>query len=115
MTPVVRTLNLVINKGDLDCVMCSSYQIRRRMDIYRGEVLRVLRLGDLDYEDGYSEKNKGEEEKGGTMMTPSTAKTTTTLDKKKSETTTVAKKIIIRRIPGKNHVELRSWYKLCWY
>ena len=47
MTPVDRTFDLVINKGDLDCVMCSSDQIERRMNMYRDEVGRVLRLGDL--------------------------------------------------------------------
>ena len=59
MTPVVRTLNLVINKGDLDCVMCSSYQIKRRMNMYRGEVGRVPRIGDLEDEDGKSYNNEG--------------------------------------------------------
>ena len=48
MTPVDCTFNLVINKGDLGCVMCSSDQIERRMNIYRDEVGGVLRLGNLE-------------------------------------------------------------------
>ena len=57
MTPPDCTFDLVINKGDLDCVMCSSDQIERRMNMYRDEVGRLLRLGDLDYEDINSNNN----------------------------------------------------------
>ena len=33
--PVHRTFNLVINKGDLYCVVCSSDHIERRIKMYR--------------------------------------------------------------------------------
>ena len=57
MTPTDCTFNLVIDKGDLECVMCSSDQIDRRMNKYRDDVGRVLRLGDLEDEDRYSNNN----------------------------------------------------------
>ena len=60
MTPTDHIFNLVIDKGDMDCVMCSSDQIKRRMNMYRDEVGRVLRIGDLKDEDGNSYKNKGD-------------------------------------------------------
>ena len=46
------------------------------MNTYRYEVGRVLRLGDLEDEDGDSNSNEGGGGgyKGGTTMTPSTAK-----------------------------------------
>ena len=74
MTPADRTFNLVINKWALDCVMCSSDQIERRMNVYRDEVGRVLKIGDLEDEDGNSDNNKEGGGGGGTTMTPSTAK-----------------------------------------
>ena len=91
MTPADRIFDLVIDKGDMDCVVCSSYQIERRMNMYRDEVGRFLRLK-LEDEDGNSDNTKGEEGKGGTTTTPSTAKNATKTDKKKSATTTAAKK-----------------------
>ena len=57
MNPADRTFNLVIDKGDLDCVMCSSDQIEMRMNTYRDEVGRVLGLVDLEDEDGDSDNN----------------------------------------------------------
>ena len=42
--------------------------------MYRDEVGRVLRLGDLEDEDGDGDNNKGGEGKSGTSTTPSTAK-----------------------------------------
>ena len=54
MTPLDHTFNLVINKGYLYCVMCSSDYIKRRRNIYRDEVGRVLRLIDLEDEDSNS-------------------------------------------------------------
>ena len=38
---------MTITKGDLDCVMCPSDQIEGRINIYRDEVERVPRLGNL--------------------------------------------------------------------
>ena len=70
MTPADRTFDLVIYKGDLDCVMCSSDHINRRMNMYRDEVGRVLRLGDLEDENGSSDNNEWVEGKGGTTTTP---------------------------------------------
>ena len=58
MTPVDCTFYLVINKGAMDCVMCSSDHIKRGMNMYRDEVGRVLRLK-LEDEDGGSNNNKG--------------------------------------------------------
>ena len=52
-----RTSDLVINKGDLDCVMCSSDQIESRMNIYRDKVESFLRLCDLEDEDSNSNIN----------------------------------------------------------
>ena len=49
ITPVDCTFNLVIDKGALDCVICSSYQIERSMNMCRDEVGRVLRLVDLEH------------------------------------------------------------------
>ena len=59
MTPTDLTFNLVIDKGDLDCFMRSSYQIKRRMNTYRDKIGRVLSLGNLKDEDGDSYNNKG--------------------------------------------------------
>ena len=92
MTLTDITFNLVTNKGDLDWVMCSSDQIKRRMNMYRDEVKIVLRMGDLEYEDVDSDNTKGGEEKCGTTMTLPTAKPATRKDKKKSATTMAAKK-----------------------
>ena len=39
-----HTFNLVIDEGGLDCVIFSSDQIKRRMNMYRDEVGRFLRL-----------------------------------------------------------------------
>ena len=39
MIPTDCNFNLVINKGALDCVMCYSDQIERRMNMYRNEVV----------------------------------------------------------------------------
>ena len=66
MIPTDCNFNLVINKGALDCVMCSSDQIERRMNMYRDEVDTVLRLVELEdeEEDGDIDNNKGEEGKG---------------------------------------------------
>ena len=47
MTPADCTFDLVIDKGDMDCVMCSSYEIERRMNMYMDELEKVLRMGDL--------------------------------------------------------------------
>ena len=69
------------------------------MNTYRDEVGRVLRLGDLKYEDGDRDKDEGGYDKVVTTMTPSTAKNATGMNKKKLSTTTAAKKIIIRRTP----------------
>ena len=38
MTPADCIFNLVIDKVALDCIMCSSDQIERRMNMYRGKV-----------------------------------------------------------------------------
>ena len=59
MNPADRTFNLVIDKGDLDCVMCSSDQIDMRMNTYRDKLGRVLSLVDLEDEDSYSYNNEG--------------------------------------------------------
>ena len=59
MTPADHVFNLVINKGALYCVMCSSDQIERRVNMYRDEVGRVPRLGYLKDEDGDSDYNEG--------------------------------------------------------
>ena len=56
-TPTDCTFNLVIDNGDLDCVMCLSDQIKSRTDMYRDEVGSVLRLGDLEDDDGNSDNN----------------------------------------------------------
>ena len=53
--PVDHTFYLVINKAALDRVMCSSYQIETKMNMYRDEVERVLSLRDL--EDEYANSN----------------------------------------------------------
>ena len=45
--PADHRFDLVINKVALDCVMCSSDQIERRINMYRDKVGMVLRLGDL--------------------------------------------------------------------
>ena len=92
MTSVDCTFNLVIDKGDLECFMRFSDQIEMRMNTYRDEVGRFLRLGDLEDEDGNRDNNEGGEEKGGTTMTLSTAKNAMRMDKKKSAMTTAAKK-----------------------
>ena len=59
MTPADLTFNLVVDKGDLDCVMCSSDQIKRRMNMYGDKVGRVIRLGYLEDEDGDRNNNEG--------------------------------------------------------
>ena len=59
MPPSDHIFDLVINKGALDCVMCSLDQIERRMNMYRDEVDRFLRLVDLEDEDGNSKNNEG--------------------------------------------------------
>ena len=92
MTPIYRIFDLVINKGYLDCVMCSSDLIKRRMNMYRDEVERVLGLGDLEDEDGDRNNNEVGQGKGITTTMPSTAKNATRKDKKKSATTTAEKK-----------------------
>ena len=51
MPPADCTFDLVIDKGDQDCVMYSLDLIKRRMNMYRDKVERVLRLGDLEDED----------------------------------------------------------------
>ena len=81
MTPADITFDLVIYKGDLDCVMCSSDQIERRMNMYRDEVGRVLRLGDLEDEHDNINNNEGGEGKGGTTTTPSMKINVTRKDK----------------------------------
>ena len=53
-----RTFGLVINKGDLDCIMCLSDQIERRMNMYRDKVERVLRLSDLEDEYGTQQQQQ---------------------------------------------------------
>ena len=83
MTSADQIFDLVSDKGDLECIMCSSDQIERRMDMYREEVGRVLRMK-LKDEDGNSDSIKWREGKGGTTTTPSTSKNTTRKDKKKS-------------------------------
>ena len=60
--------------------------------MYRDEVGRVLRLGDLEDEDGDSNNNEGGERKGGSTTPPSTAKNATRKDKNQSVTITAAKK-----------------------
>ena len=72
MSPADLIFDLVIDKGDLNCVMCYSYQTNRKINIYRYEVDRVLRLGDLEDESGDSDNKEGVEGKGGTATTPST-------------------------------------------
>ena len=57
VTPEDFTFNLVINNGNLYCVMCSSDHIERRMNMYRDEVGRVLSMGDLEDEDRNSDNN----------------------------------------------------------
>ena len=52
-----------------------------------GEVLRLVNLED---EDGNRDNKEGREGKGGIMKTPSTAKNATRKDKKMTETTTAA-------------------------
>ena len=47
-----RTFDLVIDKGAQDFIMYSSDPIERRMNMYRDELERVLRIGDLEDEDG---------------------------------------------------------------
>ena len=59
MPPADHTFNLVINKGSLDYSMCSLDHIKRKMNMYREEVERVLRLGDLEDEDCDSNNNEG--------------------------------------------------------
>ena len=56
--PTDRTFNLVMNKGGLDYLMCSSDQIKRRVNMYRDNVERVLRMGDLEDEDSDNNNNK---------------------------------------------------------
>ena len=53
---------------------------------------RVLRLVDLEDQDGDSDNNEGEEGKGSTTTTPPMAKNRTRKDKKKLETNKAAKK-----------------------
>ena len=95
--PADCTFNLVMNKGGLDYLMCSSDQIKRRVNMYRDKAERVFRLGDLEDED--SDNNNNKVGGGGTMMTPSTAKNTTRKHKKNLETTTLQRKIRRRRTP----------------
>ena len=47
MTPDDRTFDIVIDKEALDCVIFSSDQIKWRMNMYRDEVERVVRLGEI--------------------------------------------------------------------
>ena len=42
--------------------------------MYTDKVVRVLRMGDLEGEDGNSDNNEGGKDKSGTTMTPSMAK-----------------------------------------
>ena len=58
MTPSDHTFYLVIDKGYLEFVMCSSNETERRMNVYRDEVGRILSLGDLEDEDSSSNNNK---------------------------------------------------------
>ena len=60
--------------------------------MYRDEVGRVLRMGDLKDEDGHSNNKEGVEERGGKMMMPSTVKNVRRKDTKISTMTTVAHK-----------------------
>ena len=57
MTPANFTFNIVINKEALDCFMFYSDNIKRRMNMYRDEVERVVRLGEIKDEDGDSDNN----------------------------------------------------------
>ena len=59
INPVDHTLNLVIDKGDMECVMCSSDQIKRRMNMYRDDVGGVLRLGDIEVERLQRQQRRG--------------------------------------------------------
>ena len=59
--PADHTFDLVINKRDLDYVMCSLDHIKRRINIYMDKAERVFRLSDLKDENGDSNNN---EEKG---------------------------------------------------
>ena len=81
MNPTDCTFNLVINKGALDCVMCSSDNIDRRMNTYRDKVGKVLSMVDLEDEDDNSNINEWGEDKGGATMAPSTAKNETRMKK----------------------------------
>ena len=63
MPPADRTFDLVINKGAQECVMYSSNPIERSMNMYRDEVERVLRMGELEDEDGQQrQQQRGGEE-----------------------------------------------------
>ena len=62
MTLLDLIFNLVIDKGALNCVMCSSDHIERKIIMYRDEVRRVLSMGDLEDWDVNSDNN---EEGGG--------------------------------------------------
>ena len=59
MTPKDRTFDLVIDKRAMDCVMCFLDQIEKRMNMYRDELERFLRLVDLKDEDGDINNNEG--------------------------------------------------------
>ena len=59
MTLADRNFDLVIDKGDLDWIMCSSDQIEMRMNMYMDKVGRFLRMGDLEYENVGSDNNEG--------------------------------------------------------
>ena len=83
MNPADRIFNLVIDKRVLDCVMCSSDQIKRKINMYRDKARRFLRMRDLKDEDNDSDNNEVGVEKGGTTMTPSTTKNATRKGKKK--------------------------------
>ena len=67
--------------------------------MYRDEVDRVLRIGDLEDEDGQERQQQKGEGKGGTTKTLSTSINVTRKDKKKLATTTAEKKNNSRKKP----------------
>ena len=82
------------------------------MNIYRYEVGRVLRMGNIKDEYGDSDNNKEGEGKGGTTTTPLTAKNATRNNKKKSATTTAAVKNNKKKSVGVGsikHEQCRRW------
>ena len=87
MTSADRTFELVIDEEGLDCVMCSSDQIERRMNVYRDEVGGSSGWDTSRMRTVTVTTTKGGEGGVGTTTTPSTSINVTRKDKKKSATT----------------------------